>query len=265
MKYNMQKIITILFFSLLSQCAFAWGITGHRVIAEIAERHLTKNAKKNLSLLIGREPLAYWANWADFIKSDTTEKWKGTGPWHYVDLPAGLDESEFADKLKSINEKNLYTQIPAMEKILRSKRTSLTEKQEALHFLIHLVGDMEQPLHVGHSEDLGGNRIEEYWFNRRTNLHTIWDEDLVDYQKWSYTEYVTNIDVASDAEIRQMQSGTLEDWLYQTYQLAQEVYDETPANAKLGYDYNYLFYYKLNKQLLMGGLRLAKILNDILG
>jgi hypothetical protein len=161
--------------------------------------------------------------------------------------------------------KNLYTQILAMEETLRSKKTSFDEKTEALHFLVHLVGDMEQPLHVGHSEDAGGNKIAEYWFNRRTNLHAIWDEGLIDYQKWSYTEYATNIDVASDSEIQQIQSGSPEDWLYQTYQLAQEVYDETPADAQLGYGYNYLFYYKLNQQLLYGGLRLAKILNDILG
>lgn len=264
MKNNIQKIITVLFFALLSQSAFAWGTTGHRVIAEIAERHLTENAKKNLSLLIGREPLAFWANWADFIKSDTTDRWKRTHVWHYVDLPAGLTKSGFAEELNSIEGENLYTQIPAMEKILRSKKSSLDKKREALYFLIHLVGDMEQPLHVGHSEDAGGNRIVEYWFGNKTNLHAVWDDDLVNYQKWSYTEYAANIDVASNTEIQQIQNGTLEDWLYQTYQLAQEVYDKTPDEDRLGYDYDYLFYYKLNRQLLFGGLRLAKILNDVL-
>jgi len=265
MKNSIQKVTAIVFFALIAQSAFAWGTTGHRVVAEIAERHLTKTAKKNLSLLIGREPLAFWANWADFIKSDTTDKWKATHVWHYIDLPSGLTKSEFAEDLKSLDGGNLYTKIPAMEKILRSKKSSLAERQVALHFLIHLIGDMEQPLHVGHDEDAGGNKIVEYWFGKKTNLHAIWDDDLVDYQKWSYTEYATNIDVVSDAEMKQIQSGSLEDWLYQTYQLAQEVYDKTPVDAKLGYNYNYLFYTKLNRQLLYGGLRLAKILNDILG
>ncbi len=264
MKNCLNRLVVLFALVLFSQSVFAWGTTGHRVVAEIAERHLTKKAKKNLAKLIGSEPLAFWANWPDFIKSDTTGKWKETSAWHYIDAPGHLSKEAFIKFLKSICQKSLYSQIPAMEQVLQDKNASLQDKQIALRFLIHFVGDLHQPLHVGRPEDLGGNKIEEYWFGKKTNLHAIWDDELVDFQKWSYTEYATNIDVVNSDEIAQIQSGTLEDWFFQSHQLADEVYDNTAEGSKLSYKYNYIFYAKLNEQLLDGGLRLAKILNEVL-
>lgn len=258
-----RKLLLLFSIIIICQSAFAWGTTGHRVVAEIAQRHLSGKAKREIKKIFGREPLDYWANWPDFIKSDTTGKWKETSEWHYVDLPGHLSKETFIQELKAIDHKSLYSQIPAMEQTLKDKNASLDDKKIALIFLIHLVGDLHQPLHVGHARDLGGNKIEEYWFGKKTNLHAIWDEDLIDYQKWSYTEYATNIDVAGKDEIAQIQSGTLEDWFYQSHELADEVYDRTPEDSKLGYSYNYIFYNKLNQQLLDGGLRLAKVLNEV--
>lgn len=263
----MQSILKKLFFFIvvivISQSAFAWGTTGHRVVAEIAQRHLSRKAKREIKKIFGREPLDYWANWPDFIKSDTTGKWKEASPWHYVDLPGHLSRAAFIEQLKAIDHKNLYSQILAFETVLKDKNAPAEDRKTALIFLIHLIGDLHQPLHVGRDEDAGGNKITEYWFDKKTNLHAIWDEALIDYQKWSYTEYATNIDVVSEGEIKQIQGGTLEDWFYQSHQLADEVYDRTPAGSHLGYAYNYIFYDKLNQQLLDGGLRLAKVLNDV--
>lgn len=243
----------------------AWGLNGHRIIAEIAQRHLTKKAARNLAELIGKAPLAFWANWPDFIKSDTTTKWKQTGPWHYVDLPGHISKEDFIKELQELDHKSLYTQIPEMKSILANKKLPLEQRQIALRFLIHFVGDLHQPLHVGRDEDAGGNKIHVTWFGQKTNLHTVWDSDLIDYQKWSYTEYATNIDTAGKATIADIQSGSLEDWFYQSHELSDEIYDKTPDGAELSYGYNYMFYDQLNHQLLNGGLRLAKILNEILG
>ena len=248
-----------------SQKAVAWGMTGHRVVAEIAQRHLSKKAAKNLKKLIGTAPLAFWANWPDYIKSDTTDKWKQTGPWHYVDLPGHLDKADFIDDLGALKGKSLYTQIPEMESLLRNTDLPLEQRQIALRFLIHFVGDLHQPLHVGRDEDQGGNKIKVTWFGKPSNLHTLWDSQLIDYQQWSYTEYATNIDTVNADQIAVIQSGTLEDWFYQSHELSDLIYDKTPDGARLSYGYNYLFFDQLNKQLLDGGLRLAKILNEVLG
>lgn len=244
--------------------SFCWGVTGHRVIAEIAQNHLTKKAKKELHNLIGKETLAQWANWADFIKSDTTHTWDKASKWHYVDLPANLDKEKFIATLKKLPGENLYTQIQAMSKQLADHSLSIEQRQIALRFLIHFVGDLHQPLHVGHEEDQGGNKIKVTWFDKPTNLHSVWDNALVDFQQYSYTEYARILDIASDEQINEWQNSSLEDWFYDTYLIAQKVYSLSPENAKLGYLYNYIFKTDLDNQLLKGGIRLAKILNEAL-
>ena len=133
--------------------AFGWGVTGHRVVGEIAQSHLSKKAKKELEKLIGKETLAWWANWPDFIKSDTT--WKHASPWHYVDLPGHMQKDAFITDLKKLPGENLYTQIPAMMAQLKDKSLSVEKRRTALYFLIHFVGDLHQPLHVGRDEDEG--------------------------------------------------------------------------------------------------------------
>lgn len=246
-----------------SNTIFAWGVTGHRVVAEIAQRHLSSTAKKELKKLIGNQPMAFWANWPDFIKSDTI--WKYASKWHYVDLPGNLGKDKFITDLKALSGENLYTQISAMEAKIKDKSLSLEERQIALRFLIHFVGDVHQPLHVARDEDQGGNKIMVTWFDKPINLHALWDEALIDFQQWSYTEYATVLNVADKTQVVQWQNAPLEDWFYESHILSDKIYELTPAGSKLSYRYNYLFVQNLNDQLLKGGVRLAKILNDILG
>ncbi|MEO5564059.1 MAG: S1/P1 nuclease, partial [Chitinophagaceae bacterium] len=92
---------------LSSHFAFCWGVTGHRVIGEIAQQHLSKKTKKELRNLIGRESLAWWSNWADFIKSDST--WNHSSPWHYVDVPGHISRDSFFTAIKNLPGKTLYT------------------------------------------------------------------------------------------------------------------------------------------------------------
>ena len=133
-----------------------------------------------------------------------------------------------------------------------------------MRFLIHLLGDAAQPLHVGRAEDLGGNKIKLKFFGDNTNLHSLWDSKLVDFQKYSYTEFATILDVKSKQEVAQIQMGTLEDWLWDSHQSANKIYANSVAEASYAYDYNYKFEALLERQLLYGGLRLAKVLNEIL-
>lgn len=244
--------------------AFSWGTTGHRVVAEIAQDHLTRHARKELKELIGRETLADWANWPDFIKSDTTHQWDATFKWHYVNLPGNLDKEQFMAALQNLKGENLYSQIKALSVQLADEKQPLEKRQVALRFLIHFVGDLHQPLHVGREEDQGGNKINVTWFDKPTNLHSVWDNALVDQQQYSYTEYARVLDIASKENQEQWESGSLEDWFYDSYQVANKVYATVPADGKLGYRYNYIFKDVLDKQLLKGGLRLAKLLNGIL-
>jgi hypothetical protein len=244
--------------------SFCWGVTGHRVVAEIAQSHLSKKTKKELHKLIGRESLEMWANWPDFIKSDTTHAWDMASKWHYVNLPGNLSKEEFISKLQNLTGENLYTQIKAMEARLKDRSLTDDQRQIALRFLIHFVGDLHQPLHVGREEDQGGNKISVTWFDKPTNLHSVWDNSLVDFQQYSYSEYARVLDIATDDEVNGWQASSLEDWFYESYTLANKVYASVPADGKLGYKYNYIFQHDLDRQLLKGGVRLAKLINEAL-
>jgi len=252
-------LFTVIFISLN---AFSWGVTGHRVVAEIAQHHLSKKAKKELFKLFGNESLAWWSNWPDFIKSDTTHTWDGVSPWHYVNIAGNMDKETFINTLKNLPGKNLYTQIKAMTAELKDKSLPIEQRQTALRFLIHFVGDLHQPLHVGRAEDQGGNKIIVYWFDKKTNLHSLWDSGLIDFQQYSFTEYANQLNIAPEEQIKAWQQSSLEDWFYESYVLANKVYASAEAEAKLGYQYNYIFQKDLDNQLLKGGLRLAGILNE---
>lgn len=245
---------------LIAQHAFSWGVLGHRIASEIAEQHLTKKAKKELHKLIGKETLAWWSNWPDFIKSDST--WNHASPWHYVDLPGHMEKDQFTADLKKLPGKNLYTQIQAMMAELKDKSLPAEKRKVALYFLVHLVGDLHQPLHVGRDEDAGGNKIVVYWFDKKTNLHALWDSMLIEFQQYSYTEYAKLLNIADDNQVKAWQSGSLEDWFYESHVISDSIYDATPNDSKLSYRYNYRFQKVLEEQLLKGGVRLAALLNQ---
>ena len=81
--------------------------------------------------------------------------------------------------------------------------------------------------------------------------------------RYSYTEYAKLLDIKSNNEVKQIQTGTLEDWLYDSHKIANKIYAQTPNDSKLAYDYQYKFNETMERQLLYGGLRLAKMLNDL--
>lgn len=263
----MNKILrnSVLIAALLSfNFGYSWGTTGHRVIAEIAENHLSGKSKRQLKKIIGNQKLAYWATWPDNIKSDTTGVWKPTERWHYVNVNSQGNIKQFTDSLKAEKGTNIYTQIKVFSDQIKDKKTTAQDREIALRFLIHLVGDAAQPMHVGRFADLGGNRIKLNYFGSPTNLHSLWDSKMVDFEKYSYTEYARVLDVKSKEEVKTIQLGTLEDWLFDSQKAANRIYANSKPDSNYSYDYNYKFQPLVERQLLYGGLRLAKILNEVL-
>jgi hypothetical protein len=258
MKKSLFSVLLMLVFNQV----FAWGTTGHRVIAEIAERNLTHKAKKGIEKIMGKQKLAYWANWPDFIKSDTSETWKSTGVWHFVNVSETSDLASFSEALHQVKGPNLFTQINTLSAQIKDEKTAPLDREIALRFLIHIVGDMAQPLHVGNESDKGGNTISLNFFGQPTNLHSLWDNQLVDYQKYSYTEYA-DVLMLKNVDKDSVQRGSLESWIFDSRKQADKIYKNTQANQNYKYDYDYQFNNLLERQLLYGGLRLAKILNDL--
>ncbi len=239
-----------------------WSQIGHRVVGEVAESYLSCRAKRNIRKILGNESIAISSNWADFIKSDSTMNY--LDPWHYINVKSGLNYTEFANYLQQDTIVDAFTKLNFLIKELKNKQTPLDKKQMYLRLVIHIVGDIHQPMHVGRKEDLGGNKINVLWFNEPTNLHALWDEKLITYQKLSYTEYTTSINHADKKLRKQWQQQPMSEWLFESYQIADKLYAGiTQPNQKLSYRYNYDYIDTLNLQLLKGGVRLAGLLNEI--
>jgi len=261
---TIRSIVLFSFFFSLPFTSLAWGVLGHRIVGEIANSYLTPKAKAAIQKILGTESIAMSSNWADFIKSDTSFRYLNS--WHYINLDKGLTEDQLHHILESDTTTNVLTKTNFLIGELKKKNQSAAQKQFYLRLLIHFIGDIHQPLHAGHREDLGGNRVKVSWFNTPTNLHAVWDESLVNFQQLSYTEYTAAINHSTLQQRKGWQKQPVKEWVAESYLLAENVYNEIKEdNQKLSYDYNFRHIGTVNSQLLKGGVRLAGILNRIFG
>jgi len=244
--------------------SLAWGVIGHRVIGEIAFMNLNAKARKEIRKILGTESIAMTSTWADFVKSDPSYDYLYN--WHFININETLNQVQFTERLRNDTAVDAYTKLTMIIDSLKSKKLDANKKLMYLKLLIHIAGDLHQPMHVGHLSDLGGNRTRVQWFNQNSNLHRIWDEQLVEFQQLSYTEYAAMLNHTKKAQRLAWQKQPLAEWMFETYQHCQKIYSGiTEDNQKLSYKYNFDYLETLNGQLLKGGIRLAGLLNDIYG
>lgn len=237
--------------------AFAWGQKGHDVTAAIAERHLTPATRAAVDSLLSGRSMVYWANWMD--NASNTPAYAYSKTWHYKNV----DANEAYASAKKNPAGDVVTAIEQQIAALKDPATKFDDKQLALKILVHTVGDIHQPMHMGHLSDLGGNKWKVSFFTTPTNLHSVWDGNVVESgHKWSYTEWADQIDRYT-GNLADIIGGTPNDWGEQTWQVATKVYMSSPENSTLSYDYIAEWTPIVEDQLLRGGLRLAHLLNTI--
>jgi hypothetical protein len=130
--------------------------------------------------------------------------------------------------------------------------------------LIHLIGDLHQPMHLGLKEDRGGNDFDVQWFYKDSNLHKVWDSQLVEGYDMSYSELVTNSPYLSKDEIKAIEKGSLSDWVTETHKLTKIVYASAEKGDNLRNEYAFKYLGLAREQMQKAGIRLAVVLNDIL-
>lgn len=236
-----------------------WGRNGHRTTGEIAEAHLTAKAKRGIDKLLNGASLALVSTYADEIKSDTS--YRKFSPWHYVNFPF---DKTYQTHPKS-DKGDIIVAINTCISVLKNKSSTKSEKVFYLKMLVHLIGDMHQPLHIGLSEDRGGNDFQVQWFDEGTNLHAVWDTKLIDSYKMSYTELAKNRSKLSKAQLDYIRSGTVIDWMNESRELCKNIYSTTKVGDELSYRYMYAYMDIVRSQLQKGGIRLAVVLNEIFG
>lgn len=234
-----------------------WGKTGHRVTAEVAEKYLTPKARARVNALLKGQSMALVSTFGDDIKSE--ERFWKYSPWHYVNYP--LDK-EYTDQ-KPSEQGDIVQGIAKCVAVLEDPAADNEEKEFYLKMLIHFIGDLHQPMHVGRAEDKGGNDIQVRWFSDGSNLHRVWDTEMIDEFQMSYTELSDNLPVLTREMETELAEGTYRDWMRETRQLTKEVYNSARIGEKLGYRYMYDHFGEVRWQLLKGGIRLAALLNEI--
>lgn len=259
MKANLLKRLFLATLSISTALsAMAWGQKGHDVTAYIAEQHFTPaTAEAVADILDGMSPV-YWANWLD--NASHTPEYAYSKTWHYKNVDA--DKTYWTQPKQDGGD--IVQALRMNIGILADSTKTKADHELAMKMVIHLMGDLHQPMHMGRSTDRGGNNVKVKYFGRDTNLHGIWDTNLVESaHKWGYTEWQQQIDrVPEEAEVVII-GGNLDDWGQRTVQICRDIYSGIPANGSFSYDEVAEWSPVIESQLLIGGLRLAHVLNSI--
>lgn len=242
------------------QTVKAYDKTGHRIVAQVANRNLSKKARKALEKLLGKNGIVYYANWADEIKSDHAYDWASKLHYYDIDEQYTTSEMDQAFAAAEATPASLIHAIDSLVTVLKSNH----DDTEAVKFLVHFVGDLSQPLHLGHKADRGGNSIRVKWFKDSTNLHTLWDSYMVDFEKLSYTEYADYLMQSNRLTKPAYTDRTVKSLFINSYITSRKIYAYQYSRMN-EYVYFYNFGNELKQSMLNGGYLLARLLNEIYG
>lgn len=280
----MRKMLTVLAAAsaVLSTPAMAWGSMGHRTVGAIAMANVTPTTAARIRELLRRQreldtpqcrmgTIEDAATWPDCIKG---ERWRFayTSSWHYHDQPI----CGTFDLKANCRDGNCATaQIERNARLLTDRKLAPALRLEALSFLVHFVGDIHQPLHIGENEDMGGNAVKaDYGIAPGRNLHSIWDGVLAERAITSAPSLVRRY---STAEKARLATGTVEEWERESWQVSRDFLYPLAFGGKLPCDVkepqkivwsNEAIEQAIpviDERIERAGLRLAKMLDEALG
>lgn len=233
----------------------AWGAGGHEAVAIVADQALLPSARQRLNAILALEPgatLVSISNWADQSRN------RSTAAWHFANLPRGAD-CVYVPARDCPGGQCVVAALTTQTHRLATATGA--EQLEALKYVVHFVGDIHQPLHAGFADDKGGNTYQLQAFGRGTNLHRLWDTDLL-------RDISPNS--ASLARVlagRPAPAGALafapEQWAAESCRIASRP-DFYPSR-RLTDDYLRVFQPIAMDRVALAGLRLAATLNQVLG
>jgi hypothetical protein len=271
----------ILAASCLPAQAFAWGAEGHKVVAMIATGYLAPQVRAKVSQLLQDDhdtlsapDFASRATWADRWR----EQDRSTAPWHYNNLDLAAPDLQAACR-QACN----VAKINQFAAELADSRTPEREQIFALKMILHLVGDLHQPLHdaishQGGRSDSGGNcehvvYTDKAGFPRTLSLHAYWDDAAVEALGDTAPQIAQRLRrTITPYKVQQWAAGRPEDWAYQGYQIAATIAYRyggpaacNAAPTRLTRQYEQAAAQVSSVQLQAAGVRLAVILNRSLG
>ena len=238
-----------------AQYSAAWGPQGHRVIGFIAERHLQPEVKKLILEKFNINNLADVATWADGVR----KKRKEEKPWHYTNIAEGqwvYNAARDCPNGYCVTEK-----IHEFSNILADRSASSQQRKDALKYLVHFVGDVHQPLHLGNKKDRGGGTLRFSYKGEVVSLHYLWDGGLIDWGG-PLLKYAASLS-SRVLEAEDWNLSTVSDWANESRSMALN----TAYNVeKEGLSKAYIERGQeiINLRLTQAGVRLAHLLNTLL-
>ncbi|MBN7819060.1 S1/P1 nuclease [Bowmanella yangjiangensis] len=208
--------------SLLSGQALAWGEKGHRTVALLAYAQLSQATQQKVDALLkhkGFKDIGEASVWADKIREQKLPAYAHTGPWHYVNLPRDAEVFEMSRDCAR----------PCIVSVLKEMQAQLQngdkDKQaEALAFVVHLVGDIHQPMHVSFADDKGGNTTKVKVKGDEVSLHYYWDGLVLKGLPRSEQLAASLMEGSDDVQRSQWQSAPLSQWIAESFNLTRQVY-----------------------------------------
>ena len=253
----MYRKISILFLLIVSQVIYSsedvWGRVGHQVIGEIATQNLSPIAINQINKILNGQSLALVSTWADEMRSNP--KFKKYAPWHYVNMP--LDENYHESNKNPKGD--IIQAINKCIEVLKEKNSTQEMKSFHLKYLVHLIGDIHQPLHVGRFEDRGGNDIKLNFLGNNSNLHSVWDTRIIEYFTVDYKILANELMGKKKVQV----SLNPIDWTNESKQEVKKIYSKIIGVETISLDYVNKNFPLIKNQLHKAGLTLANILNNI--
>lgn len=236
--------------------AYAWGPLGHRITGAIADDNLSGAARAHVHQILGLEDLAEASTWPDDMRSDPSDFWQKTAsPWHYVTV---LHEGGY-QPADAPSQGDAITALTRFTATLRDPKASEADKRLALRFVVHIIGDLHQPLHVGIHKDRGGNDFKISFFGQQMNLHMLWDSSMLEGKNLSYTEYARWLERSiSPADVIAWSDIRPQTWMNESIALEKTVY---PAAPELSWSYAFEHRPEAEARLKRAGVRIAAYLN----
>lgn len=252
----MKKQLALVFFVLINCYTYAYDAIGHRIIADIAYSNLNTKVRKQVDKVLGTKGIIYYSTWADEVRSD--DKYKYSYQWHYQNLKDGMTEAEMKYLIEnpSAEGEHLFYALDVLTQRIKKDKND----EEALKFLVHFIADMHQPMHLGRKDDLGGNRVSIKWFGRDINIHGLWDTQMLEARKMSYSEFSKYLQLKYEDQQQDLEKLQMIDVIKAGYAIRTEIYAYDNSN---NYHYLYNFSNKLDYMLYSGGIYLANYLNNL--
>jgi hypothetical protein len=263
MKTHIRRLFSVAVAAVLLCCysmpAFAWGPAGHKIVAMIAEQNIRPQTRTRIKQILGDVKLETVAIYADSVRDRFPQTYNN----HFVDIPRDNTAYDPSHDCKVDPEKGdcVLAALQRFRAEAMNPNETIGRRRFALKFIVHLVGDMHQPLHCSDNNDRGGNDVKVTWFGAESNLHKVWDSKIIENAELSDQEFAETLLLdLTPQEINDFKKGNLLRWALEAHTVAKTNAYNLPS-LELGDDYYDKNWAVVDKQLLRGGLRLARVLD----